>query len=60
MAARETIVQTSVPVVEKPKPVITVKKEVDAKTMADMLDEMVWEYRNGACWLDVINFYPII
>jgi len=48
MAARETIVQTSVPVVEKPKPVITVKKEVDAKTMADMLDEMVWEYRNNA------------
>ena len=48
MAARETIVQTSVPVVEEPKPVITVKKEVDAKTMADMLDEMVWEYRNGA------------
>ena len=36
---RATIVQNAVP--EKPKPVIIVKKEVDAKTMADMLDEMI-------------------
>lgn len=36
---RATILQNAAP--EKPKPVIIVKKEVDAKTMADMLDEMV-------------------
>jgi len=41
MAPRETIIQNSEPEEEKPKPVIIVKKEVDAKTMADMLDEMV-------------------